>query len=183
MNHLRTALLLLALTGCAAAHEVPDDPDHPDYEPVGGVDVVVPPIADPISLETCLDDGGALTLVASVDNDDVTEHGDINTLAVAGDGRIAVAASDGTIKLWTIEEGFLGQLVPSLQVGAQGALMRHKCGSPCPSCGIVPARRVARSGERASAQPLPEISGVPIPSQEGDLAGAHDLSGRAVAAP
>lgn len=88
-----TLLLLLAsLAGCASTHGPSDEP-HPTTESLS-------------ALESCLAEGGALHLAAEVDNDDVTDHGELFTLAVGDDGRIAVAAADGTIKLWTME-GFI----------------------------------------------------------------------------
>lgn len=94
----RSALAaVLALAGCArsfgADAEVPPD-------------VVLP--ADESLLESCLLSGGALTLRNAVDNDDVTEHGDVVSFAVSGE-RLAVGTVDGTIKLWTLD-GFLATL-------------------------------------------------------------------------
>ncbi len=88
-------LLFASLVGCASTHTIDTTP-----EPL-------------TALESCLADGGRLQEVASVDNDDVTEHGDLRTLAVDGSGRIAVSADDGTIKLWTME-GFITAFDPRL---------------------------------------------------------------------
>ncbi len=69
------------------------------------------PLAIGAPLEACFAGGGRLTLAAAIDNDDVREHGALRTLAAGADGRIVVAADDGTLKLWTLE-GFLGELSP-----------------------------------------------------------------------
>jgi WD40 repeat protein len=112
----RVAAFLL-LTACASVHEPidpmepvdPVDPESPyDPEPIGPIHGTVP--APRTALEACLIGGGSLVEVATVNNDDVTEHGDLTALAVDADGRLAVAGADGTIKLWTIEDGFLGQI-------------------------------------------------------------------------
>ncbi len=106
---MRTLLISLALfaLGCADSHgSVALHPGLPD---------VALPEAAPATLElaACLEGGGSLEEVATVNNDDTTEHGDVLTFAVAPDRRIAVAAEDGTIKLWTLE-GFLGALEPGM---------------------------------------------------------------------
>lgn len=112
MRHSLLTILLL-LCGCASVHELPGDvPDEvpAPLDPITSVGVD-PPLAIASELEVCLAGGGQLVEVASVDNDDVAEHGELFTLAVDRDGRIAVAAADGTIKLWTME-GFVGTLSP-----------------------------------------------------------------------
>jgi len=114
MPQLRTASLLLLASalafGCATHHDVAD-PDAPPVvtvvDPVTSADF--PPTMT--SFESCLVGGGALVEVASVDNDDTREHGALWTFAVAGDRRIAVAAEDGSIKLWTLD-GFVEELDP-----------------------------------------------------------------------
>lgn len=112
MKTLALTLGCVLLCACSLAHGTPDDPD-PDP-----IDVVLipPPSAPPrvpVALERCFADGGRLALAAAVDNDDVTDHGDLLTMAVDPEGRVAVAAADGTIKLWTMH-GFLGTLSPGL---------------------------------------------------------------------
>jgi WD40 repeat protein len=89
------------LFACSSVHTPGGEPD-PDPE--------TDPDPDPIAaLEACLAGGGALEVVASVDNDDITEHGDVITLAVDPSGTIAVSTVDGTIKLWSLESGFVGE--------------------------------------------------------------------------
>lgn len=99
-----TALLAL---GCATSHEIVEPPV---------VEIVTVPATatfatPPTTLESCLESGGALTEVASIDNDDVREHGALLTFAVADDRRLAVSSEDGTIKVWTLD-GFLNELDP-----------------------------------------------------------------------
>lgn len=109
MNTTARTTFFLLLTACASVHEpIEPDPEDPYLVPIGPIEGTLP--AQHTPLEACLLGGGALVEVASVNNDDVTEHGDLMTLAVDTDGRLAVAGADGTIKLWTIEEGFLGQI-------------------------------------------------------------------------
>ena len=97
--------------GCADSHGGIDEIDEP--LPAEVVVVTTPAassfVATRTAFEACLEDGGALVEVATVNNDDVREHGDILTFAVADDRRIAVASEDGTIKLWTLE-GFVGEI-------------------------------------------------------------------------
>src|SRR5688572_4209533 len=97
MTHLRLSSVALLLSACASVHG-PSEPPPPDpiepIEPIPGVVIIAPPITRVTPLEQCLDDGGALTLVASVNNDDITEHGSIASLAVDAAGTLAVASSD-----------------------------------------------------------------------------------------
>lgn len=114
MTHRRPTLPLLFVslaTACATVH----DPAPPIEAPP---EVTVVTTARPedfppamTGLESCLLGGGALVEVASVDNDDTRDHGALWTFAVASDRRIAVAAEDGSIKLWTLD-GFLSELDP-----------------------------------------------------------------------
>ncbi|MBX3275530.1 MAG: hypothetical protein KF729_35045 [Sandaracinaceae bacterium] len=108
-RHASLAALVLALTACASSHDAP--PLEP--EPLTVVTVASPPELPPVmtSLESCLLAGGALVEAGAVHNDDTRPHGAIWSLAVAADRRIAVAADDGSIKLWTLD-GFLGELEP-----------------------------------------------------------------------
>ena len=108
---------LLVLAGCASSHDtpLPDEPrpdeplpDEPLLTALPGVGVLPSALVFPMG---CFEDGGHLELVAAIDNDDVSEHGDVLTFAVAPDRRIAVASEDGTVKLWTLE-GFVGELSP-----------------------------------------------------------------------
>lgn len=103
--------LLLVLSGCASLH----DSAPVDVPPEVSVVTTPRPEAFPplpeSGFESCLLEGGELTLVASVDNDDTTDHGVLWTFAIGADRRIAVAAEDGTIKLWTLD-GFLSELDP-----------------------------------------------------------------------
>lgn len=91
----------LALVGCAHS-----------FAPAAPPDVVVP--VDESALESCLLAGGELTLRNAVDNDDVTEHGDVVSFAVAGE-RLAVGTADGTIKLWGLD-GFVAALSSGMLV-------------------------------------------------------------------
>ncbi|MCB9594646.1 MAG: WD40 repeat domain-containing protein [Sandaracinaceae bacterium] len=110
MTHHRLLPCVLVLVGCASVHEPVVSDVPPD------VIVVTTPRAETFpplmtSFESCLLDGGELVEVASVDNDDVTEHGAMWTFAIAPDRRIAVASEDGSIKVWTLD-GFIEELDP-----------------------------------------------------------------------
>lgn len=111
MTHRHASLaLLLVLSGCATVH----DPAPVDRPPeVSVVTTPRPEAFPPITsdFESCLLEGGELVQVASVDNDDTREHGAVWTFGVGADRRIAVAAEDGTIKLWTLD-GFVTELDP-----------------------------------------------------------------------
>ena len=114
MTHLRdtVALSFVLLLGCTNAHApAPDITEPIPVEVITAVeaDTLFPP--EMSSLETCLLAGGALTEVASVNNNDTTEHGSIRTFVIAPDRRIAVASEDGSIKLWTLD-GFIETFDP-----------------------------------------------------------------------
>jgi WD40 repeat protein len=103
-------LVGLCFAGCADSHGGIEEPRPIEIV----VEVVTTPApstfaATRTALEACLEGGGALAEVATVNNDDVREHGDVLTFEVAEDRRIAVASEDGTIKLWTLE-GFVGEI-------------------------------------------------------------------------
>lgn len=106
---LLAALPLLLVLGCASAHG-PTSEEEPLITIVSTpAETLFPP--EMSGLEGCLFEGGELFEVASVDNNDVREHGPLWTLAISPDRRIAVASEDGTIKLWTLD-GFVGELDP-----------------------------------------------------------------------
>jgi len=112
-------IAMLALVGCAAAHATPEGVPPID-EPVvgarvtmgvGAVDpgaVLTPPVTVPPSaLEGCLDAGGELVELESVDNNDREDHGSLLTLGISAGGHLAAAGEDGTLKFWTLDAELL----------------------------------------------------------------------------
>src|SRR5689334_3102239 len=83
-----------ALSGCGAASHGDDPADPPGGAATG--------------LEACVLGGGHLVEVDSVENDDVTDHGDLVAFAASSSDVLAAAGADGTVKLWSLDEGLLG---------------------------------------------------------------------------
>ncbi|MCB9603973.1 MAG: WD40 repeat domain-containing protein [Sandaracinus sp.] len=100
----RFVSILVFAFACSQSTEPPIDPIDP-IDPVNPVDPVTS-VSDPLT--RCFLDGGELVLRHEVDNDDVTEHGEVISFATQGE-RLAVGSADGTLKLWTLD-GFLGTL-------------------------------------------------------------------------
>lgn len=105
-------LLALGALACVDAHAAPVDAPLPDTATPdaglvadGGVDA--PPPARP-ALASCLAGGGSLVELTTVDNSDTTEHGALLDLAITGSDLVAVAAEDGTLKLWTLDAELVG---------------------------------------------------------------------------
>jgi len=117
--------LFALLAGCSNAHEGRVEPPSgydagpavtPDTDggappvvdgstPIGS-DAAAPPdggTAVASALEDCLDEGGHLVTVDTVNNNDVEDHGAISAFAVSPDRTIAAAGTDGTIKFWTLD--------------------------------------------------------------------------------
>lgn len=57
---------------------------------------------DTTPLGRCLALGGALSEVDSFDNNIAMDHGGITNLALSESGQVAIASTDGAIKLWTV---------------------------------------------------------------------------------
>lgn len=128
MTRLSPLLLLFLALGCSSAH-TPVDDRSPDYGAAGTTDVrtaydpvapsarpsALPPLLPPVAsaLDECLEAGGALVEVDAVDNNDVSDHGALVALAVSADGRLAAAGEDGTIKFWSVDDGFLSSVAAS----------------------------------------------------------------------
>ncbi|MFK8001286.1 MAG: hypothetical protein AB8H86_16950 [Polyangiales bacterium] len=117
--------LLLALTACSSSNvvEVADafsldassaDARSPEFD--GGHDAGPPPPprdagADapdagppaPAEMAECLEAGGALHIVHTIDNNDTRDHGPILTFDVSAERQIVVSTEDATLKFWTLD--------------------------------------------------------------------------------
>lgn len=150
---LSSALLLLLppLAGCGddgAGPAAPDVDAGPPGADAGGPE---PDAGNPLpdgavqttSLDGCLERGGVLADVDLIDNNVVTAHGDVTTVALSGLGQIAIASSDGAIKLWTVEAVPSGELGTDNDIGYDTAF---DAGSP-----IVRALSYSEDGRSLAA--------------------------------
>jgi len=103
---------LLAL-GCTEAHAVTPDGGialGDAAEVRADAPVLRPDAPRPSSdlLATCLSEGRGLVEVATVDNNDSADHGELLRFGLSPAGVIAAAGGDGTLKLWTLDAELLG---------------------------------------------------------------------------
>lgn len=112
-------LPFLLIVGCDGA---PLEALRPD----SGVPVVRDAATDAETSGSCLARGGALEVLRTLDNNVVTDHGGLVTLDWGTSGQIAVASTDGAIKLWTVE----GTSSGGLRAGAPVYDAAFGAGSP-----------------------------------------------------
>lgn len=104
---MRFCCFVLLLAGCDGA---PVEVLRPDS---GRPPVVADAATDAGPPEaSCLRSGGALEVMRVIDNNVVTDHGQLRTLDWAPNGQVAVSSTDGAIKLWTVDGDAAGGLRP-----------------------------------------------------------------------
>jgi WD40 repeat protein len=99
-----TLCALVALAACGTTGGPGGDDDDDDDDD----DVAM------TGLDRCLADGGALAEVARIDNNVVVAHGEITAVAFSSAGQMALASTDGAIKLWSILGEAEGTLAPEV---------------------------------------------------------------------
>jgi len=105
MKAARVVCLALAVLATACGTDDPDpgvDPPGPD------ADVAL------TGLDGCFAGGGALSETATIDNNVVVAHGQIRAMAFSATGQMALASTDGAIKLWSIHGDAQGTLAPEV---------------------------------------------------------------------
>lgn len=117
--------LFLGVTACSSSNVVEDLPDafSPDTfsEDAGFNGDDAGPIPDafnapdvfdagtdagprqPSEMAECLEAGGSLRIVHTIDNNDTRDHGPILTFDVSGERQLAVSTEDATLKFWTLD--------------------------------------------------------------------------------
>lgn len=98
-----SCLVAVLVLGACASESDPGDPD-PDVE------LTV--------LDACLAGGGQLVPVTEIDNNVLVAHGEITAMSFAASGQIALASTDGAIKLWSIRDRTAGTIAPDLDYDA-----------------------------------------------------------------
>jgi WD40 repeat protein len=119
LSLMRMAMVALVLFGCDGAGGGPAMPMSDAGTPAdGGVppvpDAGVPDLPDGAvaasGLGPCVAAGGTLSAVDVIDNNVVTDHGDLVTIALSSGGEIGVASADGALKIWTVESRLAGEI-------------------------------------------------------------------------
>ncbi len=99
------AVVVVALSACGSESD-PGDPGDAD------------PDVERSGLDGCLAGGGQMVPVAEIDNNVLVAHGEITAMAFAAGGQIALAWTDGAIKLWSIRAQTEGTIAPQLDYDA-----------------------------------------------------------------
>src|SRR5688572_13030425 len=99
MTRYRSVLVCVALAACAG-EEDPGPAEDPGTEMTG--------------LDLCIAEGGALSPVTEIDNNVLVAHGEITAMAFAATGQMALASTDGAIKLWSLREQAEGTIDPEV---------------------------------------------------------------------
>ena len=73
------------------------DAGSPD---AGSWDAGPPPVS---AMAQCLEAGGSLRIIHTIDNNDTRDHGPILTFDVSRERQIAVSTEDATLKFWTLD--------------------------------------------------------------------------------
>lgn len=76
------------------------------------------PDAELVALDLCLAGGGDLGAITEIDNNVLTEHGEIVAMDFAPTGQMALASTDGAIKLWSIRDATELTIAPDLDYDA-----------------------------------------------------------------
>src|SRR5262245_55355047 len=115
---MRMAMMALVLFGCDGSGGGPAMPMSdagtpsdtgvplPDAGPTDLPDGAVPASG----LGPCVAAGGTLSAVDVINNNVVTDHGEIVTIALSSGGEIGVASTDGALKIWTVESRLVGEV-------------------------------------------------------------------------
>jgi WD40 repeat protein len=93
------------LAGCSTAHQRVEEWTASTSRTLPASEIAIAP--PPATIDACLLGGGELVEIASVDNNDVRDHGALLTFGISEDGLLAAAGADGTLKFWTLDAELL----------------------------------------------------------------------------
>lgn len=80
-----------------------DDAGPPPPSMDAGMDAAPDAGPEVLAMAECLEAGGSLRIVHTIDNNDTREHGPILTFDVSTERQIVVSTEDATLKFWTLD--------------------------------------------------------------------------------